>query len=267
MRAAVECPPATAGVTAPKRLTNRSSTHTATAAATPLPTRNTTTSVPVVPPEPQQPPVGRAPEGGLQQHEHRKPRPDPNHGPADPCRRTAARRGAPSPRSRTSPASPVPPRARTVARDTRIPTRGGPAPLRSEADALQTASRLVLHLAEPARRHNPWRSPPPCGRSSSTIDQHDKEEEEGRRDRRAPEQAGPACQRRRAQPAGAQVPRRNHAPSAACRRTRRIAIAGERHAHRGMPGREEHRPGARSYSLEGPGPAELPLERDPAEPR
>ena len=37
----------------------------------------------------------------------------------------------------------------------------------------------------------------------------------------------------------------------ACLRTGRIAA--ERHAHTGMPGPEEQRPGARSYSLEGPG--------------
>ena len=37
----------------------------------------------------------------------------------------------------------------------------------------------------------------------------------------------------------------------ACLRTRRIAA--ERHAQTGMPGPKKQRPGARSYSLEGPG--------------
>ena len=50
-----------------------------------------------------------------------------------------------------------------------------------------------------------------------------------------------------------------------CLRTRRIAA--ERHAPQtGRPGPEEQRPGARSYSLEGPA-NRAPLERDAAEPR
>lgn len=39
-------------------------------------------------------------------------------------------------------------------------------------------------------------------------------------------------------------------------------MAADRHAHTGMPGPEEQRPGARTYNLEGPKPGEPPLERD-----